>query len=143
MNPEQLEKQIQLWNRLMYMVIGSSITLLLISFGNLVIYRNTWPGFDNYTGGVWTCLQFLTVLPGLYLLWDKPWGPLPLGARLNTAFGYFSAGWLCLLALAFIIDPQNAPDELIFIIIGGAILIPVGYIWLLKRMPNSREEMFP
>lgn len=143
MNPGQLEKQFQLWNRLMYMVLGASITLLLISFGNLVIYRNTWPGFDNYTGGVWTCLEFLAVLSGLYLLWNKPWKALPLEARLNTAFGYFIAGWICLLALVFIIDPQNAPDELNFIILGSAILIPVGYIWLLKKKPNVQEEIFP
>jgi hypothetical protein len=143
MNPEQLEKNFQFWNRLMYMVIGSSITLLLISFGNLVIYRNTWPGFDNYTGGVWTGIQFLAVLPGLYLLWNKPWKTLPLTTRLNTAFGYFIAGWLCLLALAFIIDPQNAPDELIFIIIGSAVLIAFGYIWALKRTLAPRDEMFP
>ncbi|HEX2993845.1 MAG TPA: hypothetical protein VHP14_03420 [Anaerolineales bacterium] len=143
MNPGQLEKQFQLWNRLMYMVLGGSITLLLISFGNLVVYRNTWPGFDNYTGGVWMCLQLLTVLPGLYLLWDKPWRPLALGARLNTAFGYFVAGWFCILALSFIIDPQNTPNELIFIIIGSAIVIALGYIWTLKRTLTPREEIFP
>lgn len=143
METEQLEKQLQMWNRFMYMVLGASITLLAISFGNLVVYRNTWPNFDSYTGGVWTCLQFLTALPGVYLLWDKPWRPLSLSARLNTAFGYFGAGWLCLLALAFIIDPNNAPDELIFIIIGSAILIALGYIWALKRTSTPRDEIFP
>lgn len=143
MDIEKPEKQFQPWNRFMYMVLGASITLLIISFGNQVIYRNAWPGFDNYTGGVWTCIQFLAALSGLYLLWDKPWRPLPLGVRLNTAFGYFGSGWLCLLALAFIIDPQNAPDELIFIIIGSAIVIALGYVWALKRTATPRDEMFP
>jgi hypothetical protein len=143
MDTKQIEKQFQSWNRFMYMVLGSSITLLIISFGNLVIYRNTWPGFDNYTSGVWTCIHFLTILPGFYLLWNKPWKTLPLETRLNTAFGYFIAGWLCLLALAFIIDPNNAPDELIFIIVGSAMLIALGYIWTLKRTSTPRDEMFP
>ena len=91
MDTEQLEKQFQLWNRFMYMILGSSITLVIISFGNFVIYRNTWPGFDNYTGGVWTCIQPLAALPGFYLLWSKRWKTLPLGNRLNTVFGYFIA----------------------------------------------------
>jgi len=143
MHTNQLEKLFQFWNRLMYVVLGSSITILIISFGNLVIYRNTWPGFDNYTGGVWTCIQFLAIVPGLYLLWNQPWKTLPLAARLNTAFGYFIASWICLVALAFIIDPNNAPDELIFIIIGSGIVIAVGYIWALKRTTNPRDEIFP
>jgi hypothetical protein len=143
MDTKQIEKQFQSWNRFMYTVLGSSITLLVISFGNLVIYRNKWPGFDNYTSGVWTCIQFLTILPGFYLLWNKPWKTLLLETRLNTAFGYFIAGWLGLLALAFIIDPNNAPDELIFIIVGSAVLIALGYIWTLKRTSTPRDEMFP
>jgi hypothetical protein len=85
----------------------------------------------------------LAVLPGLYLLWNKPWKPLPFGARLNTAFGYFVAGWICLVALAFIIDSRNTPDELNFIILGTAVVIPLGYIWALKRTSTPRDEMFP
>jgi hypothetical protein len=143
METEHLEKQFQILNRFMYMVLGSSVTLLMISFGNFVIYRNTWHGFDNYTGGVWTCVEFLSILPGLYLLWNQPWKSLPFKARLNTAFGYFAAGWIALVALAFIIDSRNAPDELNFIIIGSAILIALGYIWALKRTAVPHDEIFP
>jgi hypothetical protein len=143
MDTKQQEKQFQVWNRFMYAILGSSITLLTISFGNLVIYHNTWTGFDEYTGGIWTCLMPCAILPGLYLLWNKPWKTVSLGIRLNTAFGYFLAGWFYLLALVFIIDPRNAPDELIFMIIGSAILIAFGYIWALRRTANPREEMFP
>lgn len=143
MDTEQVEKQFQMWNRVMYMVLGGSINLLMISFGNMVIYRNTWPGFDNYTGGIWACLEFFAVLPGLYLLWNKAWRPLPLGTRLHTAFGYFGAGWLCLVALAFTIDPRNAPDELIFMIVGSAVLIALGYAWAIRRTSLPRDEMFP
>jgi len=143
MDTERAEKQFQFWNRLMYMVLGSSITLVVISFGNFVSYPNTWPGFDNYTGGVWTSLQFLSILPGIYLLWNKPWKTLPLKTRLNTVFGYFGASWLCLLALAFIINPRHVPDELNFIVIGSALLIMLGYIWALKRTSMPPEDMFP
>lgn len=143
MNTEQLEKQFQFWNRFMYAVLGSSVTLFIISFGNMVIYRNVWPGFDSYTGGVWFLIQFLAVVPGLYLLWNQPWKTLPLATRLNTAFGYFGAGWIALVALVFIIDPRNSPDELIFIIIGSAIVIALGYVWALKRAAAPRDEIFP
>ncbi len=143
MDTEQAEKQFQFLNRLMYMVLGSSITLVVISFGNFVSYPNTWPGFDNYVGGVWTSLQFLALLPGIYLLWNRPWNTLPLKTRLNTAFGYFGAGWLCILALAFIINPMHVPYELNFMIIGSAILIMLGYIWTQKRASMLSEDMFP
>lgn len=141
MDAEQLEKQLQIWHRFMYMALGSSITLVLISFGNFV-YADRWPGFGNYTGGVWQWVQLLTTPPGLYLLWGKRWKTLPLVNRLNTIFGYFIASWLSLVALG-LITANNAPSEFNFLIAGTAILIVLGYIWVLKRTSTPRDEMFP
>lgn len=141
METEQLEKQFQMWNRFMYMVLGSSITLVFISFGNIV-YGTDWPGFGNYTGGIWTSVQFLATPPGFYLLWGRRWKSIPLSSRLNTIFGYFVASWINLLALG-LITANNAPSEFNFLILGSAILIVIGYIWTLKRTSSPRDEMFP
>jgi hypothetical protein len=141
MDTEQLEKQFQLWNHFMYVALGSSITLVLISLGD-VLNGDRWSGFDNYTGGVWQWIQILSTTPGFYLLWGKSWKTLPLAHRLNTIFGYFVASWFSFLALG-LITANNAPNELNFLIVGAAILIALGYIWVLKKTSSPRDEMFP
>jgi uncharacterized membrane protein YhaH (DUF805 family) len=141
MDTEQLEKQFQMWNRFLYMVLGSSITLAVISFGT-ISYGTEWPGFGNYTGGVWTSLQFLATLPGLYLLWGRRWKPIPLSSRRNTIFGYFVASWITLLSFGFIIESGPATDYY-FLLVGSAILIALGYIWARRRTATPRDEIFP
>ena len=141
MDTNHLEKQFQSWNRFMYLVLGSSITLVFISFG-FILNRERWQGFENYVGGIWTWIQVLATAPGLMLLLLKPWRSAPLVNRLNTIFGYFVASWLSFLSLG-LITANNAPTELNFLIIGSAILIVLGYIWALKRTSTPRDEMFP
>ena len=140
METEQLEKQFQMWNRFMYMILGASISLGLISFGS-VTYGTEWPGFGNYTGGIWASIQFLAALPGLYLLWGRRWKPIPLSSRINTISGYFVASWLALLALGFIMETAPATDYYL-LLIGTAILLAFGYIWTLRKsLPKG--EIFP
>ena len=141
MDTEQLEKQFQMWNRFMYLVLGSSITLVLISFG-FILNRDRWQGFENYMGGIWTWVQVLAIAPGFILVFLKRWRSLPLVNRLNTIFGYFAASWLSFLSLG-LITANNAPNELNFMIVGSALLIVLGYIWALKRTSTPRDEMFP
>ena len=141
MDTNQLEKQFQLWNRFMYLVLGLSITLVFISFG-FILNRDKWQGFPNYIGGIWTLVEILATAPGLILLVVKRWRSLPLVNRLNTIFGYFVASWLSFLTLG-LITANNAPSELNFLIIGSALLIILGYIWALKRTSTPRDEMFP
>jgi len=140
MDTDQLEKQLQIWNRFMYMVLGSSITLVITCLGNL--FYSEWSGFENYIGGIWTWIQLLATPPGFYLLLSRRWRLVPLSTRVNTIFGYFLASWFSLLAFG-VITANNAPVELNFLIVGSAILIALGYIWTLKRTPNPRDEMFP
>ena len=142
MENEQIEKQFQLWDRFMYVALGSSITLVIVSLVNL-LNGSRWPGFDNSMGGVWQWIQLLATPPGFYLLWGKRWKTLPLLSRLNTVFGYFIASWFSFLALGLIVTAENAPTELNFLIVGSAILIALGYVWLLRRTSNPRDEMFP
>ncbi|HLO18590.1 MAG TPA: hypothetical protein VK206_27410 [Anaerolineales bacterium] len=141
METEQLEKQFQMWNRFMYVILGSSITFVIISL-SFLLNGSRWSGFENDAGGVWQWLQLLATPPGFYLLLVKRWKALPLSNRLNTIFGYFLASWLNLLALG-IITSNNTPGEFNFLIVGTAILIILGYIWVLRRTSNPRDEMFP
>lgn len=141
MDTERLEKQFQMWNRFMYVVLGASITLVTVGLGDF-LEGNRWPGFDNFIGGVWQWVQLLATPPGFYLLLGKRWKTMPLSNRLNTIFGYFIASWLSFFALG-LITANNAPTELGFLIIGSAILIALGYIWALKRTLHPRDEMFP
>ncbi len=141
MDTNQLEKQFQLWNRFMYLILGSSITLVLIGLG-VILNRDRWQGFENYVGGIWTLVQILATVPGFILLLLKRWRALPLANRLNTIFGYFVASWLSFLSLG-LVTANNAPNELNFLIIGSALLIILGYIWALKRTSNPRDEIFP
>lgn len=141
MELEQLEKQLQMWNRFLWMIFGSSITFIAVSIGN-VVYGTDWPGFGNYVGGIWTTIQLLATLPGFYLLLGKRWKAMPPSSRINTIFGYFVAGWLNLLSI-YLFAEMTPPTEFIFLIVGSAILIVGGYIWSLKKTLISKEEIFP
>lgn len=141
MDTSQLEKQVQMWNRFMYMVLGATITLLIISCGT-VTYGTKWPGFGNYAGGIWASLQFLAVLPGFHLLWGGRWKTISLSIRINTIFGYFAAGWLNLLSIGLLMETAPATDYY-FIITGIAVLLLLGYFGARKRMFSPRDEMFP
>ena len=137
----QIEKQFQMWMRFLWMILGASITLACISFGNLV-YSHDWPGFGNYVGGIWTAVQLLATLPGLYLLIWRRWRPVPLTSRIHTIFGYFAAGWLNLLSLGLIDETGPATDY--YVVVGGsALLLLLGYFWTRRRASISREEIFP
>jgi hypothetical protein len=141
MDTEQLEKELRIWDRLMYIVLGSSITLLIISFGNFS-YGNQWPYFENYTGGLWQWMQITITPPGFYLLWSKRWKLLPLSSRKITILGFFIASGITFLSLGFI----TVNDALIyfnFFIIGSASLIALGYSQMTKRKSNQPDEMFP
>src|SRR5919109_4902590 len=131
MDTEQLEKELQIWNRLMYIALGSSITLLIISFGNF-FYGNQWPYFENYAGGLWQWMQIAITPPGFYLLWSERWKRLPFPSRKITVIGLFVASWITFLSLGFI----TVNDALIyfnFFIIGIAALITLGYIEKAKK----------
>jgi hypothetical protein len=141
MEIQQLEKQFQMWNRFMYTILGSSITLALISFGN-ISYGTDWPGFGNYAGGMWASLQVLAALPGFFLLWGSRWKSLPLASRINTIFGFFLASWLTLLSLGLMMETAPATDYY-FLLVASAISIALGYILALKRTSVPRDGIFP
>ncbi|MDQ2690662.1 MAG: hypothetical protein M3Y68_01375 [Chloroflexota bacterium] len=141
METEQLEKQFSIWNRFLYMILGASITFLLVSSGNL-IYGRDWHGFGNYVGGIWSTIQLLATPPAFYLLWGRQWRATPLSTRINTVFGYMVASWINLLSIAFFTESPPLTEYYI-LLIGSAILILLGYAWAVKRTSMPRDEMFP
>ena len=141
MEIEQLEKQFQMWNRFMYMILGASIIFLLVSFGNLT-YGRDWTGFGNYVGGIWSSIQLLATPPGFYLLWGRQWKGTPLSTKINTVFGYFVAGWINLLSIAFFTETPPLTEYYI-LLVGSAIVMLLAYMWARKRISSPRDEMFP
>ncbi len=140
MDTEQLGKELQIWNRFMYMALASSITLAVISLGNF--FYDGWFGFEGYAGGIWPWMQLAISPAGFYLLWGKHWRALPIPDRKNTILGFFIASWFTFLSLGFI--TVNEPlVNFSFLVLGGAILLAFGYINMIKRKSNQRDEMFP
>jgi hypothetical protein len=126
METEQLEKELSVWNRLLYAALGSSITILASSF-------------DQLLGVVWLVLQIVVTSSGFFLLWSKHWRTLSLSKeRTNTIFGYLIASWLL-----FLVPGVLGADSLYYIIVFGyAIFILVIYKRAQKELAVS-DEMFP
>jgi|SRR5688572_4562714 hypothetical protein len=141
METEQLEKELQIWDRLMYMAVGSSIALVVVSFGNY-IYADQWPGFQNHASSVWQWMQLAVTPPGFYLLWSRRWKGLPFWERKNTILGFFIASWFTFLSFGLITLNYYLID-LGSLITGGVALITLGYAWIRKGKTNQVDEMFP
>ena len=126
METEQLEKQLSVWNRLLYAALGSSITILASSF-------------DQLLGVVWLVLQVVVTSSAFFLLWSKRWRTLSLSKeRTNTILGYLIASWLLSLVPGVL-----GADPLYYIIVSGyAIFILVIYKRAQKELAVS-DEMFP
>lgn len=126
METEQLEKQLSIWNRLLYVVAGSTITLLLSSF-------------DQFLGVIWIVLQIAVTSAAFFLLSGRRWKSLPLTReRANTVLGYFLASWVLSLVPGIL-----GADSLYYILVFGyAIFILVIFRRTQKALYAS-EEMFP
>ena len=128
METEQLEKELQIWNRFMYMALGAAIAIVASS-----------PNDFSFAGIVWLLLQIAVTPPGFFLLLGKRWKVLPLAKeRTNTIFGYLAASLLLLFVPAIF-----GADPLYYIFpIGYLILIVVLYLRIQKK-PSDSDEMFP
>ena len=126
MDTEQLEKQLSIWNRLLYVALGATITLLASSF-------------DQLLGIVWLVLQVLVTASGFFLLLGKRWRALPFSReRTNLIFGFLFASWLLLFVPGLL-----GVDYFYYICVSGyTILLLVIYQRIQKRHSDS-DEMFP
>jgi len=129
MDTEQLEKQLPIWNKLMYMGLGAAITLVAAS-----------PNDFSYVSMIWFLIQIAVTPPGFFLLFGKRWKVLPLSReRINTAFGYLLASWLAL----FVPLTMGGGDDTynLALILYTAFL---GFLyWRVRKKFSDSEEMFP
>ena len=141
METTPLQKQFQMWDRFMYVVLGSSITFMVLSFGNF-INPGGWSSFANYASGPWMVLELFSVSSGVYLSWHKHWRSFPLQSRINTISGYFLASWFGLVAFGLMVQTEF-PTESTFLVVCAAVLLPLVYIWASKRTASPKDEIFP
>ena len=128
METEQLEKELQMWNRFMYMALGAAIAIVASS-----------PNDFSFIGIVWLLLQVAITPPGFFLLLGKRWKGLPLTKeRLNTIFGYFIASLLLLLIPAVL-----GADSLYYILPVGYLIFILALYLRLQKKPSDSDEMFP
>jgi hypothetical protein len=126
MDTDRLEKQLPMWNRLMYVILGSTGTLLFASFEEL-----RWVA--------WFVLQILATSAGFYLLWGKGWKNLPLSKeRVNTIFGCLLASWLLLFVLWIL-----GRDSCLLILPLAYTIFLLAIYWRTRRKLSDVEEMFP
>jgi hypothetical protein len=126
MDTEQLEKQLSVWNRLLYVALGSSITLLFSSF-------------DEFFGIVWFVVQITVTSSGFFLLWGKRWRTLPLSKeRTITIFGYLLASWIL-----FLVPSIFYVDDWYYKFLFGYTVFLVFIYWRSQKKLSGSDEMFP
>ena len=139
MDINTLQKRLEIWNRILFINIGASITLFVQS---ILIYQEFGSlNFQTSWYGVWFVVQLASFLPGFVLLWGKHWMQIPLLERLNTIFGYFAVAWFTLLPVGLRVDPYTS-KTFNFFWLGCAIVLAAGYRRLRRSLQIS-NEMFP
>lgn len=127
MDTEKLEKQLSVWNRLLYAALGSSTTLLFSSFDTQLL------------GVVWIVLQIAVTSSAFFLLWGRRWKTLPLSKeRANTILGYFLTSWLLSLVPGVL-----GADSLYYIIVFGYAIFILVIFRRTQRELSVSDEMFP
>ena len=140
MDIEQLEKQLELWKRGLFVALGSSVTLFAITLAESS--RDSF--FSSAIWGwylVWVVVWLAIAPPGFYLLLSKRWRKVSLSTRLNTAFGYLGCAWMVLLS-AGIKGYSSGDHACSTLIVITAFILGGSYLYL-RRKKNEPEEIFP
>ena len=128
MDTEQLEKELQTWNRFMYMALGAAIALVASS-----------PNDFALTGIVWLLLQIAITPLGFLLLLGKRWKSLPLTPeRMTIGFGYLAASLILFLLPGIL----GATDPLYFLFLVGYLILLVVLYFRRQKKPSDSDEMF-
>lgn len=126
MDTERLEKELSVWNRLMYTALSAAIALLIATVVPLL-----WIA--------WFVLLIFVTSVGFNLLWGKGWKDQPLSKeRVNTIFGYLLAGWF----LLFIPLLLNTDICFLTFPLAYTVFLLVIYLRTRKKLSDA-EEMFP
>jgi hypothetical protein len=123
---EVRERQLETWQKFMYVALGAAITILFHVFDPLrdlivlfALLYTTWSGF--------------------HLLWGRPWRNLPLTeARSKTVFGYLFASWV----IAFAIFSYSWLPPLGLILFIYTVFLLLTY-WRTRKQLSISDEMFP
>ncbi len=137
MDIRSLENRLEIWKRILLIILGATITLFL----QAVLYYLEFGTFPLQTNwyALWFIVQLAAFLPGFVLLWGKHWIQIPLHQRLNTIFGYFAIVWFNLYPIGIIV----ATKSFTIILLGGALTIAIGYWWLRHSSLEIERNIFP
>ena len=128
MDTGQLEKQLSVWNKFMYMGLGSVVTLVASSLSNF-----------SHADIIWLLIQVVITPPGFLLLLGKRWRGVPLSkGRVNTIFGYLFAGWLSLLVPLIL----GAGGNYVLFLLIYTVFLGL-FSWRVLSKSSNSDEMFP
>jgi hypothetical protein len=120
------ENQVQIWEKLMYVGLGSSVAIL---------FHVREPLRDI----ILTVTLLYTTLSGFYLLWGSPWRTIRFTeSRSRAIFGHLLASWL----VTFAIFSYSRLPALGFVFAAYTILLLVIYVRTRRKL-STLEEMFP
>jgi len=139
MDINSLNKRFGIWKRILFIIIGASITLFIQAM--LKYQESRSLNFEAYWYGVWFIVQLASFLPGFVLLWGKYWMQIPLRERLSTIFGYFAVAWFTFLPIGLRVGRYES-KSFNFVLLSCALVIAIGY-WSLRRKSMETQELFP
>jgi hypothetical protein len=120
------DSQISTWERLMYVSLGSAVTIL-------------FHGVDPLRDAIILFTLLYTTLAGFYLLWTSSAQSHSLvGWRKQVAFGHLFASWLVVLG----IFSYSMLPPLGLVVLGYAVFLLAIY-WRTRKKTSARDEMFP
>jgi hypothetical protein len=140
MDIDILQKRLEIWKHILFILVGASFTLLLQAFLNYqesgsLVYPTTWYG-------VWFVVQLAAFLPGFVLLWGRHWAQIPLLERFNTIFGHFAVTWFTFVPVGIRVEPYS-PKTFNYLWLGFGVALVVCYGWLRRKTQGMRNEIFP
>jgi hypothetical protein len=135
-----LQQRLEIWKRILFILVGASLTLFLQAILNYqesqnLIFQTSWYG-------TWFVVQLAAFLPGFVLLWGKHWMQILLLERLNTIFGYFAVAWFTLLPVGLRVGPYTSKTFNWFWL-GCGVALAISYWWLRRKSLGISNEIFP
>jgi hypothetical protein len=131
MEPNQFEQQLhesqlQTWERLMYLALGSAVAIV-------------FHAADPLRDAVLLFTLLYTTLAGFYLLWTiSSQQPQPSGYRRKLAFGHLLASWLT----AFGIYSYSQLPPLGFVLLAYTVFL-LGLYWRTRKVLSTSDQIFP
>jgi hypothetical protein len=120
------ESQLQVWERMMYVALGSAVAIL---------FHVTDPLRDI----ILMVTLLYTTLSGFYLLGGDPWRNVPMTeSRARAVFGHLFASWL--VALGIFSYSLLPPLGLAF---AAYTVFLLAMYWRTCKMRSASEEIFP